>query len=144
MASASDVPGKFDLVIAISGGNTTGFMFDDATEGGKKAAYGYSPTFVERQNVQGNYGDDQQSFWLTASQNDWSAGEDQKLFRSNDGDSEKKYWQGTAADIRIEGQVTIRDAVRTLTTAANPLCAVGAPPGIYFATSTNLYLVDFA
>jgi hypothetical protein len=29
MASASDVPAKYDLVIAVPGGNTTGYVFDE-------------------------------------------------------------------------------------------------------------------
>ena len=43
--------------------------------------YAYSPTFVERANVQGDYGDNQQDFFMTFSQKDWSLGEQQRYFR---------------------------------------------------------------
>lgn len=45
--------------------------------GREPATYGHSPTFVERSNVSGDYGDNQQAFWLVASQRDWSLGEQQ-------------------------------------------------------------------
>src|SRR6266566_4792142 len=103
MPSASDVPGRFDLVIDV-GGTKTGYMFNEAIETYARknlATYGYSPTFVERQNVQGNYGDDSQAFWLTASQNDWSGGEDQRFFRANDEIGSTRFYAGSGVDLRI-------------------------------------------
>src|SRR5438094_1511910 len=57
-------------------------------------AYKFTPTFLERTNVGAGYGDDQQAFWLTASQNDWSLGEQQRFFRATDADSVRRYYRG--------------------------------------------------
>ena len=72
MASASDVPGRYDIVL-----DGHGYVLLDALTPNipfrtHRAIYTFSPTFLERTNVTGAYGDNQQDFWMTVSQKDWS------------------------------------------------------------------------
>lgn len=110
----------------------------------QRAAYSYSPTFVERQNTSGNYGDNQQDFWMTASQNDWSEGEQQKFLRLNDQDSVRKFYMGTNIDVSIEGQVTLRPATTSLAFDGSVIAACQNGNTLLAASSTHLYSVDFA
>src|SRR5438105_5047089 len=108
MATAADVPGKFDCVI-----NGQGYVFLDSLEPSlpfrtHRAIYEFSPTFIPRQNVSGAYGDNTQMFWQTAYQHDWSLGEQQRFFRATDADRVRRYWAGTNIDIHTPGQVTLR------------------------------------
>jgi hypothetical protein len=146
--SATDVGPRIDLLL-----DGQGYIFDDTLDSGsvysqhQRAELGLSPIFVERQNVQGNYGDNQQDFWLTFSQKDWSLGEQQRYARPNDDDSARRYWTGTNIDIRsLPGQASIREAVTTLTFAASVKCANGDAPNdvITVATTANLYTIDNA
>lgn len=107
MAVAADVPGKFDVVI-----NGQGYVFLDSLEPSlpfrtHRAVYTRSPTFIDRQNVQGNFGDDQQDFWFTASQDDWSEGGEQRFWRKDDDVSRSRYWRSSGVDISIPGQATL-------------------------------------
>jgi hypothetical protein len=146
--SATDVGPRIDLLL-----DGQGYIFDDTLDSGsvysqhQRAELGLSPIFVERQNVQGNYGDNQQDFWLTFSQKDWSLGEQLRYARPNDDDSARRYWTGTNIDIRsLAGQASIREAVTTLTFAASVKCANGDAPNdvITVATTANLYTIDNA
>lgn len=147
MASASDVPGKYDLIV-----NGSGYLLLDALTPNipfrtHRAIYTYTPTFLERTNVSGAYGDNQQDFFLTASQNDWSEGEQQRFFRSTDKDSIHQYWAGTNIDISTPGQVTLANKVTSLTFAGSVIGACADPTlngTIWAVTSTNLYQVDAA
>lgn len=134
---ASDIPHRYDVII-----NGQGYRF--AEEQPQRAIYSYSPTFVTRQNVQGDYGDNQQDFWMGAAQRDWTLGEQQKYFRSSDG-KDQRFWQGTNLDVRTQGQVTIRQATKTLTFAAavRATCPRGAAASqnIMAASASNLYEV---
>lgn len=108
---AADVPGKFDVII-----DGHGYVFANEIDANlafrtQRAKYSYSPTFVPRSNVSGNYGDNQQEFWQTASQRDWSLGEGQKYYRANDADSVRMYWLGSNVDVSLQGQVTLNDSV---------------------------------
>src|SRR5690348_13885904 len=115
--TATDVGPKFDCLI-----NGEGYLFADM--GDEKGEFGYTPTFVTRQNTQGDYGDNQQDFWLTATQRDWSLGEQQRYFRANDDDAKRRYWQGGAVDITIPGQVSIRPSIQSTSFANAPVtCA---------------------
>lgn len=138
MASASDVPGKYDLVL-----NGEGYRFADREQ--RRAAYSYSPLFVQRQNVQGDFGDNQQDFWLTATQRDWSLGEQQKFFRQAEG-RDQRFWQGTKLDIMTAGQAMIESDVASLSFAsAVRSCAtrlVAAPDSIYATSAANLRSVN--
>lgn len=109
MAAASDVPGKYDVVI-----NGEGYMLADIQT--IKAEYGYTPTFIQRQNVQGDFGDNQQEFWLTGTQRDWSLGEGQKFFRNTE-QGLARFWAGSKVDIREPGQVSMRPANAAVTAA---------------------------
>lgn len=138
MATAADVPGRYDVVI-----NGVGYLFDKREP--VRAQYGYSPTFVPRTNVEGDYGDNQQEFWLTWTQRDWSVGEKLKFSRQAAGLS-RMFWRGSNIDVRTAGQVTLRPAVETVTHAAavRACSGLGNPNltrRIITASSTNLYSV---
>ena len=147
MASASEVSGRFDCVI-----NGQGYVFDRTREstlyGSRaRAEYSYTPTFLERTNVTGAYGDDQQSFFMTVAQNDWSNGEGLKFYRANDLNLKSRYWQSVAVETTVPGQVTLQPKVISISAASNvrASCPQGfaiSSNGHAFATSTNLYTVD--
>ena len=142
-ATAADVPGKFDCVI-----NGFGYVFADSVEPSlpfrsHRAIYDFTPPFIERQNVSAGYGDNTQDFFLTASQNDWSLGEQQRFFRSADKDRIRRYWAGSNIDpASVPGQVSLRAAVGTLTFGgAVRACSEGLG-GVFAASATHLYLLD--
>lgn len=147
MASAADVPGKFDVII-----DGQGYVFDDSIDPSsvyssrQRAQFGLSPIFVQRQNVSGNYGDNQQDFFLTFTQRDWSLGEQQRYARPNDNDSARRYWQGTKIDVRTIGQARLRRQIASLTFAAavSRVCMRGTPgdESIAAVSATTLYWVD--
>lgn len=106
-ATAADVPGRFDVAM-----NGEGYMLLDTVQSNlpfhsARATYSLSPTFIDRSNVSGAFGDNQQDWWLTAAQNDWSLGEEQKFFRQADATSRSRYWRGMNVDLSVPGQVTI-------------------------------------
>ena len=146
MATAADVPGKYDVVI-----NGAGYLFADIVETSlpfryARAQYSYSPTFIERQNTQGNYGDNQQDFWLTWTQRDWSLGEDQRWYRGDDTAS-RKYWAATGVDVSTPGQVGMSYTKTSGTTSSSASSFVMGPartPGgdIQYTDVTNLYIVN--
>lgn len=147
--SSSDVPGIYDVVL--TGGSlassAAGFCFLDSLEPNvpfrtHRAIYDISPTFIERQNVSGSFGDQQQDFWLTAAQHDWSLGEDQKFFQASDPNKSRRYWQGSNIDVRIEGQVTLRNTYLTPSLssfAQSAIARTSASSQIYVITAGNLY-----
>jgi hypothetical protein len=143
VATSADVPGKFDVVI-----NNQGYVFLDSIEPSlpfrtHRAVYTYSPTFVTRTNVSGSYGDNQQDFWLTFAQRDWSPGETLKYARPGD----TRYWQGTNVDVSKPGQVSMCPAVKSVTFAGS-VTATFARQGSDVSTKvaalsdTNFYEID--
>lgn len=146
MATAADVPAVYDLVIG-----SNGYIFANTIDQNlpfrtQRAQYGFTPTFIERQNVSGDFGDNQQDFWLTATQRDWSLGEDQKYYKTSDEDKVRQFWLGSNIDVSVPGQVTIQSAEVSLTFAA-ACSGAGANPGgsqTYTSSSTNLYEVSSA
>ncbi len=149
MASAADVPGKFDVII-----NGEGYRLLDSMQASLSfrthhAIYGYSPTFVERSNVQGDYGDNQQDFWLTVSERDWTLGEQQRYYR-NDAVASRRYFRGTNVDVTVPGQVRINDKTASISSfGADPphgACAfaAGTQIGVAVACTTNLFEVTGA
>lgn len=108
MATAADVPGIYDLVIASKGYIMANPVAPNLPFRTQRAKYGYTPTFISRQNTSGDFGDNQQDFWLTASQRDWSLGEDQKYFRVKDPEKSRQYWLGARVNVNIPGQVAIQ------------------------------------
>ena len=111
----------------------------------RRAAYGFTPTFVPRSNVQGDYGDNQQDFWMTVTQRDWSAGEGQKFFRSNDDTSARQFFQSERIDVSTAGQVTLGVAMQDAAHAAAIItcCPRGeqSSSNIITASTSNLYEV---
>lgn len=144
MATATEVPGKYDLALTV-GGSTTGFTFLRPLDGSylssnrHRAEYSYTPTFVGRQNVSNAYGDNAQDFFLVARQRNWSLGEQQKFFRNN---ADGRYWAGSNVDVSIPGQVKLAPAVKALTYSSSVLASSAyhqANNAVMVATSTNLY-----
>ena len=143
MATAADVPGKYDVII-----NGQGYVLLDALTPNipfrtHRAIYTYSPTFLERTNVTGAWGDNQQAFWLTFSQNDWSGGEGLKFARPNDPAKANRYWLGAQVDNTIPGQIMPFRLHRTLT--FSPLVyhlVANHSASFYTCSSTNLFEVD--
>lgn len=131
-ASATDVPLKYDLVV-----NGTGFILDRRQE--PNAVHEYTPTFVDRTNVTGSYGDNTQDFWMVLAQNDWGGGEQQRFIRVNDAESRRRYWQGSAVDISIDGQVMLTSGTVSLATAGTVISSVNWAGVPVFAVSTSLY-----
>lgn len=136
MASASDVPNRYDVVI-----NGVGYMLLETEQ--KQATFAFAPTFLERTNISQAYGDDDQDFWLTMSQKDWSLGEGQRYLTASDEDSQRRYWKGTAVDVRQPGSVGIAPSATSITLAAAGIASTGAGTNVmHFATATNVYQVD--
>lgn len=139
MASASDVPHKYDCLI-----NGQGFLCADIEE--IKGQYGFTPTFVPRTNTQGDYGDNFQDFWMTETQRDWTKGEQQRFYRPRSAeDSASRYWDAAAIDRSIPGQASMRKQTPSLGFAASIVGAIGqggAGTNLFAASSTNLYQVS--
>lgn len=67
----------------------------------------YSQQFIERTNVSGDFGDNQQDFFMTYTMRDWSGGEGQKFFRQQT-DKDRTYWDGaTVRPTEEPGQVVV-------------------------------------
>lgn len=144
VATAQDVPNKYDIVI-----NSQGYLLLDALTPNipfrsHRGIYTYTPTFVERLNVQGSFGDNQQAFWLTSSQNDWSLGEGQHFFRGSDTTSRRMYWRGENIDITAEGQARLMGAASQVTFAAAVGGATRGTANAICVSTSNLYDVDSA
>lgn len=146
MATATEVPGKYDVVV-----NGQGYTFLRTLDGSylsanrHRAEYTSTPTFVERTNVSAGYGDNQQEFWLTYKQNDWSLGEQLKYFRTGDQTASRRYWYSNAVDIRVPGEVTLRQAVKSVAVGATVSYTATVDNSTAAATgTTNLYYIDHA
>ncbi len=137
MANAADVPTRFDVVI-----DGQGYVFADDQD--VKAELGVTPTFVTRQNVQGDYGDNQQDFWLTETQRDWSLGEQQRYFRQDDDDAKRRYWQGTSIEIAKPGEVRLASLTAQTSAfgaAVTELAALPASNYIVATSTANFYWI---
>lgn len=144
--TAADVPGKFDIIIDGKGYVFWNALMQSLPFRNQRAAYYYYPTFLERTNVSGNYGDDSQAFWLTATQSDWSEGAGRRYFRSADADLVRRYWQSDSVDpVTIPGQVTLcPDFSTTLAMSQNVYTAQagGASGRIYLVGTTNAFWIQ--
>ncbi len=151
--ATTEVPSRYDVII-----NGEGYMLLDSIEtslpyGSHRAKYGFSPTFVQRSNVQGDFGDNQQDFYLTWTQRDWSLGENQRYFRPDD-DRARRFWLGSNVDINTIGEVALAAGLCTSSAGSSyTTLAAWAPPfghdatvqnanRIYWADTTNLYYTD--
>jgi hypothetical protein len=136
--TAADIPRPYDVVI-----DGWGFLFADTVQsnpfGVQRASYGRTPTFLPRSNVQGDYGDNQQDFFMILTQRDWSLGAGQKYFRSGDEESQRRFYDGIALDISVPGEVSLREALLSKTAAGAVVAMCDDADVIWFATSTNLY-----
>lgn len=103
----ADVGPRFDVLIDGYGYVFWTELMESMPFRNQRAAYSYTPTFIERTNISGNYGDNQQDFFMTASQDDWSGGQGQQYLRTNDVASESKFYLGSFINTRIPGQVTL-------------------------------------
>ena len=140
---AADVPTKFDVVIDGFGYVTARAVDPNMPFRVQEENLSYTPTFLERTNVSGNYGDDSQAFFLTASQDDWSEGEDQRFLRLKDADSTRRYWLGSNIDVTVPGQATIRPTTTAVSLSASVSGVYGQLHGAFFtASTTNLYEIS--
>jgi hypothetical protein len=133
-ATASEVPFRYDVVI-----NGEGYLFDKRTE--NAAELGHSPTFVTRQNVSGAYGDNEQEFFLTFSQNDWSGGEGQNFISLRDQDTWNKYKRSTNIFITQPGQAVLNSDAATVSLTAPIACSRGGSskvPLVVTATQASM------
>jgi hypothetical protein len=100
-----------------------------------------TPTFVTRQNTQGDYGDNFQDFWLTATQRDWSLGEQQRYFRQGNDDAIRRYWVGSNVNVNlVQGHVSMRRDAPSVTLGSTPANTNFGTDGssVFYSTSTNL------
>lgn len=137
MATSADVPDKYDVVI-----NGIGYMvdssFDDTPFRTPPAQYSFTPTFLERTNISGAYGDNTQDFYLTASQDDWSGGQGQQFFRGNDNQSKSMFYLASSLQIGVPGQVTIGPKSGTTSNGSNN--TIAACGGGFFQASTHYFI----
>lgn len=145
--TADLVPGVYDVII-----NGKGYVFADIVDQNvafrvRKAAYSYSRTFVERQNTHGDYGDNQQDFFSTASQKDFSLGEGLRYARPNDAELARRYYKGTNVDVTsIPGQATLRYQTTSIAVGASVRATaprgIGSSANIMAAGTSNLYEIS--
>jgi hypothetical protein len=142
-ATAADVPGKYDIVLA-----GKGYVFADTVEPSlpfrtHRAIYDITPTFVQRSNVSNSYGDNAQDFFLTARQRDWSLGEQEKFFHSG---QDGRYWMGRNVDIATPGQVTLTPQFPVSSALAEAVVSgcrsYQAVQACYVAGATKLFQVN--
>lgn len=137
MASASDVPNKYDCVIS-----GVGYMLLETEQ--KQATFAFAPTFLERTNVSEAYGDDDQDFWLTMSQKDWSLGEGQRYFTVKDEDARRRYWASNGVRVDREGRLSLLKSRYSVTLAGTPTTNIVryALGTVAFAGSSNAFTSD--
>jgi hypothetical protein len=133
--TAAMIPNRYDVVI-----DGFGYIFPNVQD--ERARYTYTPTFLQRTNVGSAYGDNQQDFFLTASQNDWSLGEEQRFFHPSGeegGDSARRYFRGSALETHIPGQATLLPAIRQVSNSDTVITSCfKTPSSHYYTTSANL------
>lgn len=118
---AGDVPSLFDVII-----NGKGYVFLRTIDTSlpfrtQRASYGRTQTFVPRQNVSPAYGDNQQDYFLTESQNNWVLGEGQLYLRPDQEGSKGAYYSSSGIEISVPGQAAIVRDFITLTNQSKPL-----------------------
>jgi hypothetical protein len=128
--SLADGPQSVDRYDCVIGG--TGFMlYRDQDDTHPSETYSpqpvdltYTPVFIERQNVQGDLGDNTQDFYMTFVQRDWSGGIGQKYFRQQQ-DRDRSFWDGSIIKPTVvPGAVTIgpREQTSALVNGTNFFC----------------------
>lgn len=133
--TASDVPNRIDVLI-----NGEGYRFLETDE--VKGISSFAPTFLQRTNVSDAYGDEDQDWWLTMSQKDWSLGEGQRNFHPDE-DSSRRYWTSANVEIEKTGRVSLRRATTTLTfSEAVYVAGIFPGTGLLAAGTSKLWAVD--
>lgn len=141
----ADVGPRFDVLIDGYGYVFPNPLLTNLPFRSQRAAYSYTPTFIERTNVSGNYGDNQQDFFMTASQDDWSGGQGQHFLRTNDVASSSKFYLGGFINTRTEGQVTLSALTTNVNDGnggkAQAACGCGTGVGGNFNAIEHAYCV---
>lgn len=108
--TADQVPTRYDLLV-----DGWGFVVDRVWDPNSlrhpPSSYEYTSTFVERSNVSGDYGDNQQAFWLTASQRDWSLGESRSHFDPNTPEGSRMFYSSSGIDPTVEGEIALAGVI---------------------------------
>lgn len=127
------VPDKFDVLI-----NSKGYMFDRRQE--VQCEMTYTPTFLQRTNVSGAYGDNEQDFFLTVAQKDFSGGDGQLFYRDNEV-QRNRYYSSLNVNPSHEGEIRMLQDPTTLTPAASVIATTGdfGSIGSFFTTSASTY-----
>jgi len=134
--TASDVPARVDVLIA---GEGYRFLETDDVKG----ISSFAPTFLQRTNVSDAYGDEDQDWWLTMRQKDWSLGEGQRYFVLDD-QSVRRYWTSSGVRVDREGRLSLLKSRYSVTLSATPTTnitryAIGT---VAYANGTNAYTQD--
>jgi hypothetical protein len=140
--TADLVPAKYDVVIDGYGYVTARAVDPNMPFRIQQENLSYTATFIERSNTSGNYGDNQQDFWLTASQNDWSLGDQQRFYQLGDPVKARRSWLINGGDPTSPGKVTLRQAVASSTLASLVRALTAHQNLIYGFGDTNLFNID--
>lgn len=131
------VPGRFDIVIDGYGYVTARAVDPNLPFRTQQAALSYTPTFLERTNVGDGYGDNQQDFYLTNSQHDWSGGQGQRFFRVGDPDSARQFYQSSGLDPSIPGQLALGYDFTAASDNKAAAMSVSQTPGVFVYRKTG-------
>ena len=136
MPTSADVPSIYDVVL-----NSEGYIYDDVVD--VRAQYSFSPTFLERTNVSGSFGDNDQDFFFTVSQNNWVTGEQQLFAHVSDPETMKAFWRCSNVEVNRPGQVSLYEDTTTTSasTTTSILKLAGDVDRVWAATSTKLYMI---
>ncbi len=135
--TAAMVGTRYDVIL-----DGVGYLYDKRPEA--RAELSYTPTFLDRQNTSGAYGDNEQEFFLTATQHDWSHGEGIRFFNPADEIGSSSYYYATGVAVRTAGEFGFDLAADAFTPTTNFLAACGKPKSTnhYCSSSTNRWEFD--
>lgn len=134
--TASDVPARIDVLI-----NGEGYRFLETDD--VKGISSFAPTFLQRTNVSDAYGDEDQDWWLTMRQKDWSLGEGQRNF-TLDEQAVRRYWASNGIRIDREGRLSLLKSRYSVTLDGTPttnICTYELGT-VAFAGGTNAHTQD--
>jgi hypothetical protein len=138
-ATPDQVGPRYDIVIDGYGYVTARAVDPNLPFRTQQAALSYTPTFLERTNTGAGYGDNQQEFYLTVGQDDWSLGDGQRYLRVLDPISKSRFYQSTNIDVTTAGEAKLRPAVVS-TSLSGTVTNIGVSIGdtAYLMGSTSL------
>lgn len=135
---ASGVPRVWDVIL-----DGYGYVLDRTWDGNSlrhpPTSFKYSPTFVERQNVGNAYGDNQQDFWLTETQKDWSLGESRAFYDPEDPVGSRMFSSSLGVDVSVEGQLTLAGLLTSQANSASFASSVSGNTGWYTLSDSHLW-----